>query len=227
MTTLTAGFLFGLLAYHGWLFWGIFGIILFFESLALCRKVDEEELGVATALLILVLCTIHIGGLVDVINLVRYNYIKVLEVVGVYLAIGLMAYAPIAGWLTAFCNRKKFAQKLRDEKESWIRSKRYEAQEKLNCRVLSEAQEAKFLLEVENEWKNGIKAKTWEEIISVEKDKNRILRWTVFWPFHLIWHVVFRWVVHIEDLFDIIWARIRSVAQVIKSSALHGADKDI
>lgn len=227
MTPLAAGICFGLLAYHGWIFWAIFGIIVLIESMALCSSVAEEALGAATVLLIVGLATIHIGGVVDVVNLLRYDYLKVLKYVGIYIAIGLLIYAPIAGWLTAYFNRKKFTQALRGKKEEWLQCKRAVYRENHSLHVLSEADEAEILAAAEPEWVNGVKAAMWNEIISVEKDKNRIMRWTFFWPFHLLWHGLFRWVMHIEDVFDIIWARISKLAQIIKSSALRGADKDV
>ena len=224
MSETTAVFFFGALAFHGWIFWSVVGLVLFIEAASACYRVAEEEFGAVTLFIIAILATLHVAGIVDVISLVRHNWLKTLEYTGGYLAFGLLIYSPIAGWLTAYCNRNKFQNKLRNEKSHFLARKGSEWEENHGRGVKMDQATADA---IENEWQTKIKPAAWREITDVENDKNRIFRWTVFWPLHLLWHSLFRWLVNLKDLYDAIWKRCKTVAQTIKSSALHGADKDI
>lgn len=223
MTETTAAFFFGALAFHGWIFWFVLGIVLFIEAASACYRVAEEEFGLVTFFVLAILATLHVSGIVDVITLVRHNWLKTAEYIGGYLAFGLLIYAPIAGWLTAYLSRTKFQEQLRNEKSHFL-SRKGSEWERTNGRTpMDQATSAAN----ESEWQTKVKPEAWRKITDVEKDKNRIFRWTLFWPFHLLWHTMFRWLVNLKDLYDAIWNRCKTIAQTIKSSALHGADKDI
>lgn len=213
-----AGFGYGMFAgLAAVVWWPILCLILFLECLYMSKNTSKEAYGAASFLVFCALATLHIFGVVDVINLFRYQWLEVLTWFGASLAIGLCVYSPARGWLKARKNRDKFADELRRAKQYWLDEQKnsYSGPGKFNPAT------------VENEWQTKVKPVEWQRIISVERDRGKIFFWVVFWPLDLAWHGVFQWFRRIEDLLNFAWAGIKGIAQRIKNHALKGADRDI
>ncbi len=240
MESVTAGFWFGAFVFaSGWIFWIPVGLLLFFESLFMTKRVAEFRSAKATFLLLLLLGTLHLFGVVDVITLFRQHYLRVLAYVAGSLGFGLLVYSPIVGWLSARKNISRYTAQLKSFKQNWLDGKRREFEQANGgstshsdprgySRADSLTPKPKFdPASVEQEWQTNVKPEAWADIKSVENDKERVWFWTVFWPLHFVWKCVFQWFTKLEELFELGWSALRGIAQRIKDHALRGADEGV
>jgi uncharacterized protein YneF (UPF0154 family) len=209
-----AGFAFGWLSWLGILWWPVIIITLLIEGFWTTRRASDEEYGLAGFMVVVVLITLHLFGVIDLINLFKYQWREVLTWGLYYLAAG-GAYMAIRGVLTLFKNKPKFAAEYEEQRLHWMDMKKREDKSSFNQKV------------AEKEWDSEHAQEIWNNIKSVERDKSKILAWIVFWPLDLLWNLVFQWMTRMADLWNLFWKGLRGIAQAFKDSILGKAPPSV
>lgn len=201
----TAGLLyFGLFTLTGLWFWAIISAWVIVTFI----YIHKEQPGWASFWLIAFLIGLHLGGVVNVIEIVLNHPWKILGLFGAYIGVGLV-------W-TIF----KFKMWSRDRR---ILINNEISQLRNNFLKEYEINETSIPKNLQEKWQRLINGNMYlaraKNGMNVEENKGRLTLWAVWWPISMIWTFISDWITKIFNLliFDMLGGLLGRIVESEKA----------